>query len=108
MENNTPTTPTPAPAPAAQQSAAGAPTPAPATPAVQMPDGLTDEQKKAFEALTAAVSQAKQAADAANAKASEPWFWNDFSRGVYVGAGVVLLAVGGVYLYKKYTSSDAE
>lgn len=102
--NNTPTTPTPAPA------AADAPKPAaqtPVAPAVPtMPEGLTDEQKKAFEALSAAVSQAKQAADAANAKASEPWFWNDFSRGVYVGAGVVLLAVGGVYLYKKYTSDS--
>lgn len=100
MENNTPTTPTPAPAPAAQQPA----TP-PTAPAVQMPEGLTAEQKQAFEALQLAVEQASKAAATANAKAQEPWFWNDFSRGVYVGAGVVLLAVGGVYLYKKYTSS---
>ena len=98
--NNTPTTPTPAPA------AADAPKPAAQTPVA--PAGLNDEQKKAFEALSAAVEQASKAAATANAKANEPWFWNDFSKGVYVGAGVVLLAVGGVYLYKKYTSSDGE
>ena len=93
------TPPTPAPTPT--------PDPAPAPAEVKLPDGLTPEQKAAFEVMQNAVKQAQAAAASAKAKADEPWYWNDFSKGVYVGAGVVLLAVGGVYLYNKYTS-DAE
>ena len=81
----------------------------PAAPAAipAAPDGLTAEQKAVFDQLADTVRQAQMAAKAASAKAEEPWYWSEFSKGVYVGAGVVLLAVGGVYLYKKYTS-DAE
>ena len=82
------------------------PTQQPTTPAI--PEGLTPEQAAVFKQLSDTVAQAQRAAAAANAKASEPWYWNDFSRGVYVGAGIVLLAAGGVYLYKKYTAESAE
>ena len=78
----------------------------PTTPAI--PEGLTPEQAAVFKQLSDTVAQAQRAAAAANAKASEPWYWNDFAKGIYVGAGVVLLACGGVYLYKKYTAESAE
>jgi len=112
MENTNPTntaaqtTQPPTPAQTQTPPVANPPATQPET-KVTIPEGLTEEQKKAFETLSNAVEQAQKAAAAATAKADAPWYWNDFSKGVYVGAGVVLLAVGGVYLYKKYTGDEA-
>ena len=104
MDNPTPTTPTPQPQP---QPAPAQGTPVDARKPWEKVDlsQLSESDRQALIQLTKEYAVLK----AAPVKGEEPWYWNDYAKGIYTGFAAAALIVGGVVLYRKYVgSTDAE
>lgn len=87
------------------------PTPAPANPAAPAATSnpieridLSQLSETDRQAIAQMASEFAKLKAAPAPKSEDPWYWNDYSKGVYTGLAGAALVVGCVYLYKKYTS----
>lgn len=93
--------PTPTPTPTTPAPAAPAATPSP----IEKID-LSQLSEADRLALTQMASEFAKLKAAPPPKSNEPWYWNDYSKGVYTGLAGAALIVGTYFLYKKYTSAE--
>ena len=90
-------TPTPTPVTSAPATPAAAP-----IPQIDL-SNLSETDRQAVAQMATEFAKLKAAPAP---KDSEPWYWNDYSKGIYTGLAGAALIVGTYFLYKKYTSAE--